>query len=287
MGKLSAVLRLTRIEHSVILVIAVIAAELIVSVNGQFPSPLIETLSLVTPVFISMGAFAINDYFDIKVDKINKKMRPLVTGELKPADALYTTAFCMLVGLGASYFINLYCFLIAILFALIAILYSYKLKELLFWGNAYVAFTGAVPFIFGNYVTGTTLKLVIVVIALMAFIASLAREIEGTIRDYKGDVKMRNVTTIPRVIGKKEAAYLSLLLYLISIALSAYLFVAVKPFLFNFYYGIIVLIADIIFIYVGAGYITKKSQRFFASARNLSLLAMGISLISFLLAPLI
>ncbi|HUB92789.1 MAG TPA: UbiA family prenyltransferase, partial [Candidatus Saccharimonadales bacterium] len=71
--KFKAVLKLTRIEHSIMLVIAVLAAELIAK---GLPSLPILVLSLIAPVFISMAAFAINDYFDLKVDKINKKMRP-------------------------------------------------------------------------------------------------------------------------------------------------------------------------------------------------------------------
>ena len=76
MASLSAVLKLTRIEHSVMLAIAVVAAELI---SGVLPSPGIFVLALIPPIFVSMGAFAVNDYFDIKVDRFNKRYdRPLV-----------------------------------------------------------------------------------------------------------------------------------------------------------------------------------------------------------------
>lgn len=289
MNKLLAILRLTRIEHSLLLVVAVVAAELIGG-NGKLPTLGTLLLSLITPIFISMGSFAINDYYDIKVDKINKKNRPLVTRELRPIDALYVTAASMLIGLAASYFINFYCFVLAIIFALLAIFYSYRLKEVLFWGNAYIAFTGSVAFLFGNYVVpnaGIIPNPGIIIIAVMAFTASLGREIEGTIRDYRGDVKVRNVTTIPRVIGKVEAAKLSLLLYLVSIFFSVYLFLFLLPFRYDLFYGVFILAADLIFLYVGIGYVTKKSLRFFNSARNLSLIAMGLSVIAFLLAPLI
>ncbi|MDE1865009.1 MAG: UbiA family prenyltransferase, partial [Candidatus Micrarchaeota archaeon] len=113
MGKLGAILRLTRIEHSIMLVIAVLAAELIAN-HGMLPSAPTLAFSLITPIFISMGAFAINDYFDIKVDRANRKVRPLVIGELKPAEALYISVATILIGIASSYFINIYCFAIAI-----------------------------------------------------------------------------------------------------------------------------------------------------------------------------
>ncbi|MDE1762597.1 MAG: UbiA family prenyltransferase, partial [Candidatus Micrarchaeota archaeon] len=88
MGKFAEILRLTRIEHSIMLVIAVLAAELIAN-HGVLPSAPTLAFSLITPIFISMGAFAINDYFDIKVDRANRKNRPLVAGTLRPHEALF------------------------------------------------------------------------------------------------------------------------------------------------------------------------------------------------------
>ena len=52
MGKISAVLRLTRIEHSLMLVFAVLAAELI---TKGLPSANYLALSFITPIFISKG----------------------------------------------------------------------------------------------------------------------------------------------------------------------------------------------------------------------------------------
>ena len=101
--KLMALLRLTRMEHSAMLVVAVLAAEMIA---GKLPGAWILLLSLISPVFISMSSFAVNDYFDLEVDRVNNRKRPLVTGEIKPSDAVYITILSMLVGLAASALIN-------------------------------------------------------------------------------------------------------------------------------------------------------------------------------------
>jgi len=280
-----AILKLTRIEHSIMLVIAVIAAELIA--NG-LPSLFILLMSIVTPVFISMASFAINDYFDIEVDKFNKKMqRPLVNGSLKPLDAIYVTAITLVIGIVASAFINLYCFAIAVIFGALALLYAYKIKETLFWGNAYIAFSMAIPFIFGNYVVSMSLKQSIILITLLIFFSGLAREIHGTIRDLKGDIKIRNVKTLPRVIGVGKAAAFALVFYLIAILISIYLFMYYEPFKLNLIYALPIAITDIILLYLGIKYIYERSERFYSFARNASLAAMGIALLAFLIAPIL
>ena len=286
MGKLLAILKLTRIEHSIMLVIAVLAAELIVS-GGVLPGPSILAFSLITPIFISMGAFAINDYFDIKVDRANKKNRPLVTGALKQSEALYIAIATILVGIASSYFINLYCFAIAIFFGVMSLLYSYRLKEMLFWGNAYVALSMVIPFVYGNYVVGSSLSWAIVIISVLIFSSGLAREIHGTIRDLKGDTKVRNAKTIPKYIGRMASAVISLFLYLFAIALSIYLFMQVAPFQSSPIYAALVTITDLLILYVGVGFLTTPKQSFYDKTRNLSLAAMGIALIAFLVVPLV
>jgi len=284
-GKLAAIMKLTRIEHSIMLVIAVIAAELI---TGSLPSLFILAMSLITPIFISMSSFAINDYFDIEVDRLNNKTkRPLVNGSLKPRDAVIIAIVCLIIGIGASLLINWYCFAIALVFGSLAMLYSYKLKEKLFWGNAYIAFSMAIPFIFGNYVISYNLRFSIILISLIIFLSGLAREIHGTIRDLKGDTKARNANTIPKVIGVKASALASLVLYVIAIIISLYLFFALEPFEYSITYIVLITVTDIMLLYVGLKYVYVHTDAFYKSTRNISLVAMSIALIAFLLTPLI
>lgn len=284
MGKLGALFRLTRFEHSIMLVVAVVAAQIIS--GGIAPDIGVFIRSLITPIFISAGAFAINDYFDIKVDKENKKMRPLVTGEIKPVTALYVTAFSMALGIFASFFINIYCFAIALFFALMSLLYSYRLKETLFLGNAYIALSMVIPFIFGSYVVNSSPGTAVIVISVIVFASGLAREIHGTIRDYQGDKKIRNVKTLPRKIGIGASATISLLLYLFAIILSIYLFLYVPPFTNSMTYAVLVGLTDLMLLYVGIGYLMFPKQKFYDKTRNISLFAMGIALIAFALCAL-
>ncbi len=283
MGKISAVLRLTRIEHSLMLVFAVLAAELI---TKGLPSANYLALSFITPIFISMGSFAINDYFDVEVDKANKKKRPLVTGELSRSSALYLTFIFMAIGIIASALINVYCLVIAIIFAAFSLLYSYKIKELPLAGNSYIAFSMAIPFVFGNYVVSSGLGSSIILVSIMIFLSGIAREIHGTIRDYEGDVRMRKAKTLPGVIGKKNSAVFAFLLYIAAIFISFYLFVYIAPFRANYVYLTIIIISDLLLFYVSYSCLEVRNKKFYEKARNISLMSMALALIALILAPL-
>ena len=281
--KLSAVLRLTRIEHSLMLVIAVLAAELI---SGGLPSLPVLALSLITPIFISMASFAINDYFDVEVDRANhKRDRPIVSGELSRCDALYISYACVVIGIFASLFINPYAFLIAAAFGVLAMLYSYKLKETLLLGNIYIGLSMAIPFIYGDYVVSTHLYTSIALVSVMILLSGLAREIHGTVRDFKGDRK-RGVASLPRFIGRQGASGVALVLYAIAIIISVYLLAYVSPFKGNLAYMGVVALADAMLAYVSIGYLVRGTRDFYKLARNVSLAAMALALIAILVAPL-
>ncbi len=283
MGKVGAILRLTRIEHSIMLVIAVLAAELIVS---GIPSPLVLAASFITPIFISMASFAINDYFDVDVDRANKKNdRPLVSGELRKCDALYITYASLAIGMFASLIINAQAFIIAVLFGAFAMLYSYKLKETLLLGNAYIAFSMAIPFIYGDYVVSSHLYTSIALISAMIFLSGMAREIHGTVRDFAGDRK-RGVASLPKFIGRGGASAFAGILYAIAIIISVYLFIYVKPFAYNLAYAFPIALVDILLAYVSVGYLVKRTATFYKTSRNISLAAMAIALVVILIAPL-
>lgn len=286
MNKFVAMLKLTRIEHSIMLVIAVLAGELIVA--GHLPNAYVLLLSLIVPIFVSMGSFAINDYYDVEVDRLNKKTsRPIVSGAISREGAMYVAASSFVIGVAASALINPYAFAIAFIFAALAALYSYKLKEMLLVGNIYIAFSMAIPFIFGDYVMSTGLNINIVLIMLVILLSGTAREIHGMIRDYHGDTKARRIRNLPYYIGLKDSSYAALVLYVAAIAISVFMFLFRMPFRYNLVYIVPIAITDILLLYVSAIYIKRHNvskEGAFDAARNISLGAMALALIAYLLS---
>ncbi len=285
MNKLVAVLKLTRIEHSIMLVVAVIAAELIVL---GIPSLPIFLLSLITPFFISMASFAINDYFDLETDRANNRVdRPLVNRSLYRSEALLVAISTFLIGMAASALINVYAFAIALVFSVLAFLYSYRLKDTPILGNAYIALTMVIPFVFGDYVVSGTLSIKIVLISFIIFLSGFAREMHGMVRDYSGDSKVRRTKNLVYHMGKKVTASVALIMYFEAIAISLFLFFYIAPFAGNLYYLAPIAVADVVLAYVAIGYVTRSSRSFFMASRNLSLLAMFIALVAYLISPVL
>jgi geranylgeranylglycerol-phosphate geranylgeranyltransferase len=278
-------LKLTRAEHSFMLAIAVIAGEII---TGKFPNLFIFILALIPPILIGMASFAINDYFDINVDKKNKKNdRPLVSGKISPKSAFNLSLLMFVIGVALSAFINIYAFIISLIFAILAFLYSYKLKEMFLIGNIYIAFAMAIPFIYGDYVVSNALNTNILLISLIILLSGLAREIHGMIRDYKGDVTERHSKNLIFYIGTYKSGIVAANLYLYSIILSIFLFFFKFPFYLNLTYLIPIIIIDITLFYVSIVYLRKNiSDPTFIKTRNISLAAMTFAILIYLIAPL-
>ena len=120
MKKLLAYIRLFRIEHALMLVFAVLFAEFLAAgaQGAPLPAPAIIILSLCVPLFIEMGSFALNDYFDVKTDKANRRRdRPIASGEISPNAALAATAVAYAIGIAASFALPAPCIWIAVIFA--------------------------------------------------------------------------------------------------------------------------------------------------------------------------
>ncbi len=265
------------------LVVAVLAAELI---SRGLPVPAVLALSIASPILISAASFAINDYYDVEADRANKRFeRPIVAGAVSRKGALRIAVLSALIGIAAALFINIQAFLIAVVFAGLAFFYSYRLKDIVLAGNAYIALSMAIPFVFGSYVVSEALPPSIIVIALIVFTAGLAREIHGMIRDKKGD-EARKSRNLLRYMSERNAAVIALVLYAESVLLSIFLFFFVYPFLNNAIYLVPTLVADAVALSVALGFLRKKSRGFYDMSRNLSLGAMALVALAYLLATI-
>ena len=87
MKTLKAIWELMRLEHGVMIAIAILIGAVIA--KQEIPSLYRFVLTFTTALFLEASTFALNDYFDIDIDKHNKRIdRPLVRGDLSPRTAL-------------------------------------------------------------------------------------------------------------------------------------------------------------------------------------------------------
>jgi len=278
--RLKAFFRLTRIEHSLFLALAVLVGEIVVTKDIQLWPTIFGILSV---FFIGMGSFALNDFMDYPTDKKNKrKDRPIVNGSISAWAAMATAKVSFPLGVLFALLINLNCFAIAIVFSVLAIGYSYILKKLLLLGNMFIAFSMAVPFVFGNYIVSGQINASIQVLASIAFLTGLGREIIKSIQDMAGDRKYGR-WTLPIALGKTIPKYFAVFYILIAIAMSLIPFLLLPKFQNNWLYMGPVTVTDMVLLWSACLSLRLKELE---KVRKLTLLALGIGLVGFLLGAL-
>lgn len=280
MGFLKEFLKLTRFEHAIMLAIAVFISEIIV-LNSIPVFTTAILLSILVPVFSEMGAFSLNDYLDMKTDKLNNRMeRPLIKGTISPRFALYFGWLSMLFSVILAFYININAFAIAVIFNILAILYNYELKDLPLLGNAYIGLTMSIPFIFGNFVISENLNSMVLLLAMLAFFAGFGREIVKSVQDMEGDKKARKSKTFPLIFGKKPALILASVSYLLFLILTIYLGTILSNIISLILLAVIILFFLWKIIELVKG---KDDKKFLEISRKYSLLALLLGLIAVLI----
>ena len=246
-------------------------------------------LTFLTALFLEASTFALNDYYDFEIDKKNKRIdRPLVRGDISKNTALYLFFILFPIGIVCSYFVNLTCFIIALVTALFAIFYDVILKRIKLLGNFFIAYTMSIPFIFGaaSVLKETSFAIdlspAIFIIALIAFLTGAGREIMKDVMDFEGD-KEEGVKSFPRYIGIRKSNVISAFFYIIAIALSLLPFFMSRYDVYyrNYYYLSFVMITDTMLFSTSLQLIFKRqiNMKFY---RKFTLLAVFFGLIAFL-----
>jgi 4-hydroxybenzoate polyprenyltransferase and related prenyltransferases len=286
--KLKAVWDLTRLEHGLIYAISMVVSLVIAyhSITDLDMNLVVAGVIAVTAA--EMGAFALNDYFDVEVDRKNRRTdRPIVRGDVSKHEALLLTAVAFIVSIVAGYFMNnLGALIVIVVLIAFGILYDYKLKEYGIIGNLYIAFTMAAPFLFSSMLFKDSQ--VLLLLSAIAFFVGLGREIMKGIMDIEGDA-LRDVKTVARVYGTKTAKYVAVVLYLISILLAPvpFIFNIDKHFYNNIAYAIPAAAASLILLYVCVNLLRGHERKAVSQARKVTLLGMVVALIAFLAGALV
>ena len=293
MRKIKAIWELMRLEHGIMIFIAILIGSIIAQKTLEITGfPPYDKLSLTffTALFLEASTFALNDYYDIEIDIKNKREdRPLVRGDLSANNALLLFFIFFPLGILCSFFVNYTCFIIALITAIFAIIYDVKLKKIKLLGNFYIAYVMAIPFVFGGAAIlvdnsfSLEIPQIIFIIALIAFLAGAGREIMKDIMDFSGD-KAEGVKSFPFYIGIYKSRIISSFFYFLAVILSfmPFLISNYQQYYFNYYYLIIVLITDIILIIISIKLLSKKDIDIKA-LRKSTLIAIFIGLLAFLI----
>jgi 4-hydroxybenzoate polyprenyltransferase len=203
------------------------------------------TLLVTATVLIAAAGYIINDYFDVKIDTINKPNDTLIGVQFKRRWAMLLHIVFNAIAIVIAGYVSLQvgnyklCF-VYILAACLLWFYSTHFKKQLIIGNVIIAFLSAlIPLIIGlfempllyktynaqlqqyginfNYIAYFMLGF-----ASFAFVVSWVREIVKDIEDQQGDAEY-DCETMPIVWGAKISAYVASALLVIAIGSIGYL----------------------------------------------------------------
>ncbi|MGL4669460.1 MAG: UbiA family prenyltransferase [Methanobacteriaceae archaeon] len=275
-------------------IMAVIAVLLVAIVENNFS--LAVFLTMLAVFLATGGGNVINDFFDYKIDAINKPNRPIPSGRISLKNARNYAIVLFVVAIITGFFISalisgffgitvsgvfseisiissILPVLIVFISSLLMIYYAYSLKKSVLIGNIAVSFLTGLCFVFAGVVIGNII--VPIYLAFFAFLMTMAREIVKDTEDIEGD-KKENAKTFPIIYGKKASGILAGFLMIITSLLSPILyFIGV----FNIFYLIILVIAIIIFLF--GAYTIFKGQEVVDCKKVSKLIKVGM-LITFI-----
>ena len=150
-------------------------------------------------VLIGASGYIINDYYDIKIDLVNKPDRVVIGRYVKRRWALMINQIFNGLGILLGLLISRRVALVNLTAVFCLWLYSNQLKRLAFWGNFMIAIlTGFSLLILAVYYPGHQRE--VWVYAVFSFFITLIREIIKDMEDVKGDEK-HGCRTLPIIWG--------------------------------------------------------------------------------------
>lgn len=156
-----------------------------------------------TSILIAAAGYIINDYYDVKIDYINKPERIVVGKLIKRRVVMVAHTILNFTGIGLGYLVSPLIAIINFVCALLLWLYSNQLKRLPLIGNISVALlTGLSIYIIEIFYQ--TNNVFILIYALFASGFTLIREIIKDLEDMKGDATF-GCRTLPVVVGIRRS----------------------------------------------------------------------------------
>jgi len=235
-------------------------------------------LAFVAAVLITGAGNAINDYFDRNIDKVNRPKRPIPSGRVEPSTALATSQAMFALGILLVIPINWECVIVAALNSFILISYAAGLKRVGIAGNVAIGYLVGSTFLFGGLVIGELQ--VASILAAMAILATVGRELIKDIEDMKGD-RANKIVTIPLRYGTRKAAALA------TAFIAAAIVLAPLPRILDIFgpvYLWVATVAIVVFIAAAALILGAQDKATAAKASLACKVGMGIGLLAFLVA---
>ncbi|MBS1952056.1 MAG: hypothetical protein OJF59_001001 [Cytophagales bacterium] len=161
-------------------------------------------------VLIAAAGYIINDYYDVKIDLINKPGRVVIGKQVARRYALLFHSVLSISGTATGFFLNWEIGVINFFSAFLLWWYSNELKRQPFIGNFVVALLTGLS-VFLVMVLYKTYVATVVIYSIFAFVMTLIREIVKDMEDLKGDDTF-GCKTLPIIWGIRKTKFFVYLL---------------------------------------------------------------------------
>ncbi|GAB3554616.1 geranylgeranylglycerol-phosphate geranylgeranyltransferase [Spirosoma fluminis] len=203
-------LRLIRVQNLLIVVLTQFLARIfLVGPHEQWTrilvDPTIWLLSFST-VCIAAAGYIINDYFDVKIDLVNKPDRVVIGRYLKRRVAIGAHQVLNVLGCLIGLYLSKWVFLTDVVSVSLLWFYSAKFKRQPAIGNIVISLLTALSLIVLAVYYRQNAEMLLIY-ALFSFGISLVREIIKDMQDVRGDARF-GCRTLPIVWGLRRTKYL-------------------------------------------------------------------------------
>jgi 4-hydroxybenzoate polyprenyltransferase len=159
-------------------------------------------LLVLSTVIITAAGYMINDYYDVKIDYVNRPDQVVVGKSIKRRMVIFMHSILNFTAIWLGYLVSPRIAVVNFIAAFLLWLYSNRLKREPFIGNLTVAIlTGFSIYLVAYFYQKS--ELLVLTYAIFAFFLNLIREIIKDIEDRPGDRK-HGCRTLPIVIGFRK-----------------------------------------------------------------------------------
>ena len=156
-------------------------------------------------ILIAAAGYIINDYYDIKIDYVNKPDKVVVGKLVKRRIVLFSHAALNIIGITIGFYLSLYVGIINFAAGFMLWIYSNRLKRMPLIGNVVIAsLTGLSILIVAIYYQRNYSLLINY--AVFAFSINLVREVIKDMEDLRGDIRFGS-KTLPILWGLRKTKY--------------------------------------------------------------------------------
>ncbi len=263
-------LQLFRIGNAAMGIVGVTVASFMASGTGIADHWTNLIVSAVVVFMFIAGGNSLNDSIDAEIDKTAHPERPVPSGRMTAAEARCVGAVMLAGSVAVSLLtFDAVCVAIVAIACVMMVAYELRLKQRGFVGNLTIAALTGMTFLMGGAAVHNAEGNAVV--ALMAALVSVGREIAKDIEDMEGD---EGRLTLPMRIGAKKAAAVASVFFIAGPVLS------VVPMIWGSYGPLyyLVAVADAMFVYCAYAVFSDPHK-----AQSLAKKAMMIALVAFIL----